>query len=55
VKGDKVAFSFDVVYPDKPSIKVSYTGTVESPTRMSGDVEYIGGGARGKWNATKKK
>src|SRR5262245_48047636 len=55
VKGDKVAFSFDVVYPDKPSIKVSYTGTVESPTRMSGDVEYIGGGARGKWTATKKK
>src|SRR5262245_17368857 len=55
VKGDKVAFSFDVVYPDKPSMKVSYTGTVESPTKLPGDVEYIGGGARGKWTASKKK
>jgi hypothetical protein len=55
VNGEKVTFSFDVVYPDKPSIKVSYTGTVDSPTKMAGDVEYIGGGSRGKWTATKKK
>jgi hypothetical protein len=55
VKGDKVAFSFAVTYPDKPSMKVSYTGTIESPTKMTGDVEYIGGGTRGKWTATKKK
>jgi hypothetical protein len=55
VKGDKVAFSFDVTFPDKPSIKVSYTGAVESPTKMTGAVEYIGGGTRGKWTATKKK
>src|SRR5215475_7391722 len=52
---DKVAFSFDVTYPDKPSMKVSYNGTVESPTKMAGAVEYIGGGARGKWTATKNK
>ena len=55
VKGDKVAFSFDVTYPGKSSMKVSYTGKVESPTKMTGDVEYIGGGTRGKWTATKKK
>jgi len=55
VKGDKVAFSFDVAYPDKPSMKVRYTGTIESSTKMTGSVEYIGGGTRGKWTATKKK
>jgi len=56
VKGDKVAFSFDVAYPDKPSMKVRYTGTMESPTRMTGSVEWIGGGGPpGKWIATKKK
>jgi hypothetical protein len=36
-------------------MKVSYTGKVESPTKMTGDVEYIGGGARGKLTAIKKK
>jgi hypothetical protein len=53
VKGDKVAFSFEVTR--KSTMTVSYTGTIESPTKMSGTLEYIGGGARGKWTATKKK
>jgi hypothetical protein len=53
VNGDQVAFSFEVT--NKSSMTVSYTGTIESPTKMSGAVEYIGGGARGKWTAAKKK
>ena len=52
-KGDQVAFSFEVT--NKNTMTVSYTGRIESPTRMSGAVEYIGGGAHGKWTATKKK
>jgi hypothetical protein len=53
MKGDQVAFSFEVT--NKNTMTVSYTGRIESPTKMSGAVEYIGGGAHGKWTATKKK
>jgi hypothetical protein len=31
----------------------TYTGTVESPTKMTGAVEFTGA-TRGKWTATKK-
>ena len=54
VKGDKVAISYEVTR--KSHMTVRYTGTIESPTKMTGTVEFIGGGAPpGKWTATKKK
>src|SRR5262249_51372213 len=54
VKGDQVVFSYKLV-SDKSSMTVRYTGTIESPTKMTGAVEWIGGGVPpGKWTATKK-
>jgi hypothetical protein len=39
-------------------IKATYTGTIESPTKMSGTVAFAasggGGGTTGKWTAAKK-
>jgi hypothetical protein len=36
--------------------KATYTATIESPTKMTGTVEFSdnGGRERGKWTATKK-
>ena len=55
VKGDNVAFSYDLSTA-KQSMTVRYTGTIESPSKMTGTVEWIEGGAPpGKWTATKMK
>jgi len=55
VKGDNVVFSYELS-PAKQSMTVRYTGTIESPTKMTGAVDWIGGGVPpGKWTATKKK
>ena len=50
VKGDQVEFTFEI--PDMDG-KVHYKGTVESPARMKGDVEY-GDVAKGTFTAKKK-
>src|SRR5262245_17053607 len=55
VKGDQAVFNYELS-ASKQSMTVRYTGTIESPTKMTGSVEWIGGGVPpGKWTATKKK
>jgi hypothetical protein len=55
LKGDNVVFSYELSAA-KQSMTVRYTGTIESPTKMTGTVEWIGGGAPPcKWTATKRK
>lgn len=51
LKGDKAVFGF-VASTKGKAVEVSYTGTIESPSRMTGTVEYPGG-TQGKWTATK--
>jgi hypothetical protein len=54
VKGDKVVISYEVT--NKSTMTVRLTGTIESPTKMAGTIEFIGGGApSSKWTGTKKK
>ena len=50
--GARVEFGFEFTV-DGRSGKAAYTGTIESPSKMSGTVEF-GAGTRGKWTATKK-
>lgn len=50
VKSDQVEFTFEIPNMDG---KVRYKGTIESPTRMKGDVEY-GDVAKGTFTAKKK-
>jgi hypothetical protein len=52
VKGKKTEFSFDMSAKGKPPLTITHTGTIVSPTKMTGDVEYPG--RPGKWTATKK-
>jgi hypothetical protein len=52
VKGAKAVFGFDFTV-DGQTGKATYTGTIESPTKMTGTVEFSLG-ERGKWTATKK-
>jgi hypothetical protein len=53
VKENKVVFSFDKTFTSQPKpFKVTHTGTVESPTRMTGTFEGPKGTAN--WTATKK-
>ena len=52
VKGDKAVFGFDFTV-DGQNGKATYTGNIESSTKMTGTVEFTGG-ERGKWTATKK-
>ncbi len=55
VKGDRAVFSYELS-ASKQTMTVRYTGTIASPTKMTGAVEWIGGGVPpGKWTATKKK
>ena len=55
VKGDKVVFSYELS-SDRQAMTVRYTGTIASPTKMAGTVEWIGGGVQpARWTATKKK
>jgi hypothetical protein len=48
----KAVFGFDFTV-DGETGKATYTGTIESPTKMTGTVEFSNG-QRGKWTATKK-
>lgn len=53
VKGDKVVFSFDITLRDQSQpTKVTFTGTIEAPTKMTGTAEYPKGTVN--WTATKK-
>ena len=60
VKGEKVVFSYELKPPaeakksGKPGFTVTFTGAIESPTKMTGDVgrPYCDGC---KWTATRKK
>jgi hypothetical protein len=52
IKGDKVAFTADAKNRSGEAIKITYTGTLESPTKMSGTLEFPKG--PGKWTATRK-
>jgi hypothetical protein len=54
VTGAKAVFSFE--FPqDGGKGKATYTGTIESPTKMTGTVEFIAdkGNVRGKWVASR--
>ena len=52
VTGAKAVFGFNFAV-DGQTGKVTYTGTIESPTKMTGTIEFTDG-ERGKWTATKK-
>jgi hypothetical protein len=52
VTGAKAVFGFDF-NRDGETGKATYTGNIESATKMTGTVEFTGG-ERGKWTATKK-
>jgi hypothetical protein len=54
VKGDKTTFWFEATR-DGRSFKATYRGTIESPTKMSGAVEFTGAlSGTGTWVAVKK-
>ncbi len=53
VKGNKVVFSVQGKSGGWEPFRHTYTGTLESPTRMSGTIE-LWEGSSGKWTATKK-
>jgi len=54
VKGNKVVFGLEVTDPNSSqTIKVTYSGTIESPTKMTGAIKATSG-QQGKWTATKK-
>ncbi|HEU4391413.1 MAG TPA: hypothetical protein VFV34_26675 [Blastocatellia bacterium] len=52
VKEKTAVFGFDFE-SDGTTSKATYTGTIESATKMTGTVEFAGG-PKGKWTATKK-
>ncbi len=52
IKDNKARFGFEFTN-DGEKHKVSYEGTLESATKMSGTME-ISDGPKGKWTATKK-
>ena len=52
VKGDAVEFAFEVSVQGQTA-KLRYTGRIESPTRMKGEVS-LGELGNGTWSATKK-
>ena len=52
VKGNKVAFSVEGKNRSGDPYKNTFTGAIESPTKMSGAAEFPKG--PGKWTATKK-
>ena len=53
VKGNKITFAIEGKNRNGDPYKNIFTGVIESPTRMSGDVEFPKG--PGKWTATRKK
>jgi hypothetical protein len=52
MKENKAVFSFDFTNEGETH-KATYTGTIESGTKMSGTMELTGG-PKGKWTATRK-
>jgi hypothetical protein len=52
VKGSKVAFNVEGKNRSGDAYKNTWTGTIESPTRMTGICEFPKG--PGKWTATRK-
>jgi hypothetical protein len=52
VKGNKVEFSVEGKSRSGESVRINYTGTIESPTKMTGAIEIPKG--PGTWTATKK-
>ena len=52
VKGNKVVLNVEGKNRSGDPYKNTFTGTIESPTKMSGAVEFPKG--TGKWTATKK-
>jgi len=52
VKGNKVEFSVEGKNRSGESVRINYTGAIESLTKMSGTLEFPKG--PGKWTATKK-
>jgi hypothetical protein len=52
VKGDAVEFAFEVSVQGQ-NAKMRYTGKIESPTRMKGEVS-LGEIGNGTWTATRK-
>ena len=56
VKGEKSVFGFDLQSPgNNGSFTVTFKGTIESPTKMTGTVGSPFCGTECKWTATKKK
>ncbi|MBO0859739.1 MAG: hypothetical protein J2P21_15015 [Chloracidobacterium sp.] len=51
VKGNKVVFGYEAKREGQ-TLKITYTGAIESPTKMTGALEFPKG--PGKWTATKK-
>jgi len=51
VKGDVIEFSFEATVLDTKG-KVTYTGKIEAPDKMSGEVEFTGLG-KGTWTGKK--
>jgi hypothetical protein len=51
VKGDVIEFSFEATVVDQKG-KVVYTGKIEAPDKMKGNVDYSGLG-KGTWTAKK--
>ena len=52
VKGDVIEFSFEAAIGDQKG-KVVYTGKIEAPDKMKGEVELAGLG-KGTWTGTKQ-
>jgi hypothetical protein len=52
VKGNTVEFSFEATVLEQKG-KVTYTGKIESPNKMKGDVEFSGLG-KGTWTGAKQ-
>ena len=52
VAGAKAVFGFDITAKGETG-KATYTGNIESPTKMMGTLEFTDG-RRGKWTATKE-
>ena len=53
VKGNSIEFGFDGDAGGQ-TIKVSYKGTIDSPTAMKGTAVYAGFDDKATWSATKK-
>jgi hypothetical protein len=52
VKGDQAVFGFEF-NQDGAAFKATYSGKIESLTKMTGTIEFSNG-QKGKWTATKK-